>query len=129
MFKLALLPAAAALGLTLGVAAPAFAQAGGSALIIYGNDKCPSNTVCIRALESERFRIPRTLRSAPLAPKDQPWSARAKSVANAGAATGTGSCSNVGGGGFTGCWKRDMQQARQENDQSAAAAADSPEPR
>jgi hypothetical protein len=122
---------AAALGATLSAvpAAPVFAQAGGSALIIYGNDPCPAGTVCVRAPESERFRIPKTLRSGTLAPQDQPWSARAKSVANTGAATGTGSCTAVGGGGFTGCWKQQMQAARAENAQNAAAAAESPEPR
>jgi hypothetical protein len=124
-----MLAAAALAVLSAGSAAPVHAQAGGSSLIIYGNDPCPPGTVCVRAPESERFRIPRTLRSGTLAPKDQPWSARAKSVANAGAATGTGSCSNVGGGGFTGCWKQDMQAARAERSQNAAAAADSPEPR
>jgi hypothetical protein len=120
---------ALALGLSFAAPLPVHAQAGGSALIIYGRDACPPNTVCVRAPESERYRIPRTLRTAPLAPQDQPWSARAKSVANAGAATGTGSCSSVGAGGFTGCWRQQMEAARAENTQDAAVQAESPEPR
>jgi hypothetical protein len=118
-----------ALGLSFASTAPAGAQAGGGALIIYGRDACPPNTVCVRAPEADRYRIPKSLRSAPLAPQDQPWSARAKSVANAGAATGTGSCTAVGGGGNTGCWKRDMEAARAEKAQNAAIEAESPEPR
>lgn len=129
MMKRAVMAMATGAALYLGYAPPALAQAGGGALIIYGNDRCPSNTVCVRAPETERYRIPRTLRSAPLAPKDQPWSARAKSVANTGAAAGTGSCSNVGGGGFTGCFRQDMQAARAEKTQDAAAVAESPLPR
>jgi hypothetical protein len=129
MMTRVILAAAVGAVLSLGHAAPVQAQAGGSALIIYGSDPCPAGTVCVRAPESERYRIPKTLRSEPLAPKDQPWSQRAKSVANTGAATGTGSCSKVGGGGFTGCWKQEMQAARAENAQNADTAAQSPEPR
>jgi hypothetical protein len=124
-----LLSLAFALGLSLAVATPASAQAGGSALIIYGNDRCPPNTVCVRAPESERFRIPQSLRTAPLAPQDQPWAARAKSVANAGAATGTGSCTATGAGGFTGCWRQQMEAGRAEKGQTSDARAQSPEPR
>jgi len=126
MIKQFLLPAAAILaGL---VAAPAFAQQNDKALIIYGSDPCPDGTVCIRAPESERFRIPQSLRSGPLAPQDQPWSQRAESINNVGA-SGTGSCTNTGGGGWTGCWKQQMQAARAEKKQNAAAEAESPVPK
>jgi hypothetical protein len=129
MKRMMLVAAVGAVLSAVPAAAPVFAQAGGSSLIIYGNDRCPAGTVCVRAPESERFRIPRTLRSGTLAPQDQPWASRAKSVANTGAASGTGSCTAVGGGGFTGCWKQQMQAARAENSQAKAAAAESPEPR
>jgi hypothetical protein len=129
MMTRAMLAAAAGAVFSLAPTSPVAAQAGGSALIVYGNDRCPPNTVCVRAPESERYRIPKTMRSSTLAPKDQPWSQRSKSVANAGAATGTGSCSAVGAGGFTGCWKQDMQAARAERTGDANDAAQSPEPR
>jgi hypothetical protein len=126
MIKHALLPAAAILcGLA---AAPAFAQQNDKALIIYGSDLCPEGTICIRAPESERYRIPESLRSGPLAPQDQPWSQRAASLATAGAA-GTGSCTNNGAGGWTGCWTQQMKAARAEKNQDAAAIAESPLPK
>ena len=126
MIKHILLPAAAILA-GLG-AAPAFAQQNDKALIIYGNDICPAGTVCIRASESERYRIPQSLRSGPLAPQDQPWSQRAASM-NDVSQSGTGSCSSTGAGGWTGCWKQQMQAARTEKKQAAAAEAESPLPK
>jgi len=126
MIKHFLLPAAALLG--LGVAAPAFAQQNDKALIVYGNDKCPEGTVCIRAPETERYRIPQSLRSGPLAPQDQPWAQRAASIATVGN-TGTGSCTNVGGGGWTGCWNQQMKDYHADKKQNAQAAAESPLPK
>jgi len=126
MIKHLLLPAAAFLG--LGLAAPAFAQQNDKALIVYGNDKCPEGTVCIRAPESERYRIPQSLRSGPLAPQDQPWAQRAASIATVGNG-GTGSCTNVGAGGWTGCWNQQMKAARAEKKQDAQAEAESPLPK
>lgn len=119
--------AAAAL-LASAVAAPASAQQNDRALVVYGNDKCPEGTVCVRAPESERYRIPQSLRSGPLAPKDQPWSQRAASMADVGA-SGAGSCSNSGAGGWTGCWQKQMKAARAEKKQQAAAEAESPLPK
>lgn len=126
MIKHILLPAAALLA--VGLAGPAFAQQNDRALIVYGNDKCPEGTVCIRAPESERYRIPQSLRSGPLAPKDQPWAQRAESVANVGA-SGTGSCSNSGAGGWTGCWSKQMKAARAEKKQKANVEGESPLPK
>jgi len=126
MIKHLLLPAAALLAGCL--AGPAFAQQNDKALVIYGQDKCPAGTVCIRAPESDRYRIPQSLRSGPLAPKDQPWAQRAASIANVGA-SGAGSCSNSGAGGWTGCWTQQMKAARAEKKQQAAAEAESPLPK
>ena len=126
MIKHLLLPAAALLG--LGLAAPAFAQQNDKALVIYGNDKCPEGTICIRAPEGDRYRIPQSLRSGPLAPQDQPWAQRAASIATVGNG-GTGSCTNVGGGGWTGCWNQQMKAARAEKKQNAQAEAESPLPK
>jgi hypothetical protein len=126
MIKHLLLAAAGLLG--LGVAAPALAQQNDRALIIYGDDKCPEGTVCVRAPESERYRIPQSLRSGPLAPADQPWAQKAESLRDVGA-SGVGSCSAGGAGGWTGCWLRDMRAARAEKKQRAAAEAESPLPK
>ena len=126
MIKHLLLPAAALLASCL--AGPAFAQQNDKALVIYGNDKCPEGTICIRAPETDRYRIPQSLRSGPLAPQDQPWSQRAASIANVGA-SGTGSCTNSGAGGWTGCWNQQMKAARAEKKQQAQAEAESPLPK
>ena len=126
MIKHILLPAAALLAGCL--AGPVFAQQNDKALVVYGNDKCPAGTICIRAPESDRYRIPQSLRSGPLAPQDQPWAQRAASVADVGA-SGTGSCSNSGAGGWTGCWKQQMKAARAEKKQQAQAEGESPLPK
>src|ERR1700712_5023497 len=81
-------------------AAPASAQQNDKALVVYGSDPCPEGTICVRAPESERYRIPQSLRSGPLAPQDQPWSQRAASM-NDVSQSGTGSCTNTGAGGWT----------------------------
>ena len=126
MIKHFLLPAAALLA--GGLAGTAFAQQNDKALVIYGNDKCPEGTICIRAKESDRYRIPQSLRSGPLAPQDQPWAQRAASIANVGA-SGTGSCTNSGAGGWNGCWNQQMKAARAEKKQNAQAEAESPLPK
>lgn len=126
MVKLTLL--AGSVALAIGAAAPAFAQQNDRALVIYGDDKCPTGTVCVRAPESQRYRIPQSLRSGPLAPKDQPWSQRAASVDTV-ANTGTGSCTNVGAGGWTGCGQQQLRTARAERRQDVQAEAESPLPK
>jgi hypothetical protein len=89
-------------------------------LTIFGNDKCPANTICVVAKESERYRIPKQFRnSGPIKPENQAWGARAEATLSAGARTGIGSCSATGSGGWTGCWAQQMRAARAE----AAAAA------
>jgi hypothetical protein len=119
-----LLPSLLVLGVA-GLGGPAVAQQNDRQLIIYGNDRCPVGTVCVRAPEADRYRIPQTLRTGPLAPADQPWAGRAASVADAGAASGGGSCSAAGNGGFTGCLKKEIDAWGQERKQQAAATADS----
>lgn len=89
-------------------------------LTIFGDDKCPANTICVRAKESERYRIPKQFRnSGVIAPENQAWGARAEATLSAGGTTGIGSCSASGPGGWTGCWAKQMRAARAE----AAAAA------
>lgn len=127
MLKPVLLSLSAVAGLAL--VAPAHAQQNDRQLIIYGNDRCPEGTVCVRAPEADRYRIPQTLRTAPLPPAEQPWAARASSVSRAGAAAGTGSCTNTGAGGWTGCWNQMMKDARDDRRQQNAASGASAEPK
>jgi hypothetical protein len=87
-------------------------------LIIYGDDPCPESSgdeiiVCARLPEDDRFRIPPNLRNDPNDPASQSWSNRAIELSYVGR-TGIGSCSTVGGGGFTGCFNQMVQQARAE---------------
>lgn len=113
---------------------PAMAQQTDRVLVIYGNDKCPTNAsgeeivVCARQPESERYRIPKELR-APIVitPENQSWATKANAAMNAGSATGTGSCSAVGAGGWTGCWAQQMREAKQARQaQAAEIQADGP---
>jgi len=123
--SLALLFAGTAFAQQPGVPAPEAAAAAQSAgeprvnqLIIYGEDPCPAGTneeiiVCARLPEDDRFRIPPSLRSNPNDPANQSWANRAIELSYVGR-TGTGSCSTVGGSGFTGCFNQMVTQARAE---------------
>ena len=90
-------------------------------LIVYGDDACPQSTgdeivVCARKDESERYRIPETLRGDPNAASAQAWSERVRAYEYVGK-TGTQSCSPVGLGGFTGCTDKLLTQAYAERGQ------------
>ncbi|MDB5713548.1 MAG: hypothetical protein JWO15_945 [Sphingomonadales bacterium] len=106
--------------------APASAQtANDRVLTIFGNDVCPKDTICVRGSEADRYRIPKQFRNTgPIAPANQSWGARAQRTIDAGAKTGTGSCTTVGGGGWTGCYLQQMQAARAERKADAEAAPD-----
>ncbi|MXO63093.1 hypothetical protein [Qipengyuania oceanensis] len=106
------------------VAAPAAAQddAGDKVnmVIIYGDDDCPASTeteitVCARKAESERYRIPETLRSSG-SPANVAWAERVEKLETVGR-FGTMSCSPVGAGGVTGCTQEmiDAAYADREN--------------
>ena len=84
------------------VPAPAIAQAGQYELVIYGNDPCPREALCIRKSESERYRLPPALNPQGTLQQRQSWSQKSKVLTTVGD-TGTGSCSAVGPGGHTGC--------------------------
>jgi hypothetical protein len=96
-----------------GVAEPRINQ-----VIIYGEDVCPPSTdevinVCAKLPEDERYRIPETLRRDPNDPAGQSWANRAIELSYVGA-SGIGSCSPSGAGGFTGCFNQLVRQARAE---------------
>lgn len=100
-------------------------------LVIYGNDKCPTDregnevVVCVRRPEAERFRIPKELRDAPTNPDSQGINQRAVNALS-GAQTGTGSCSTVGPGGQTGCLSQEIRNARAEAKQREDAQSNIP---
>ena len=105
-----------------------------SVLVIYGNDKCPTNSdgeeivICRRLDESERFRIPKTLRETEGRPQaNESWAVRAESALEAGA-MGTGSCSTVGVGGSTGCFVRQATAAKKERRAAKKAEENLPLP-
>lgn len=94
-------------------ALPSLANAQERILTVFGEDRCPDNTICVRAPEVERFRIPKELRPASTNPKNQSWAVRSEATLSEGA-SGTGSCSGTGSGGWTGCWAEEMRKAREE---------------
>lgn len=112
------------------LSAPAFAQDAPAAqpgdekinqLIVYGDDECPVSTddvinVCARLDESQRYRIPPSLRSDPNDPRNQATSERIKAYEYVGA-SGTMSCSPSGAGGFTGCGLKEIDKAYAEKAQ------------
>jgi hypothetical protein len=105
----------AALGLS-SFALPAQAQE--RVLTIYGEDRCPANTICVTKPEGERYRIPKELRPASAKPANQSWAVRAQGTINE-ARSAPSDCNNIGAaGGWTGCWVEEMRKAR------AAAQAD-----
>lgn len=114
-------------------AAPAAAQQASGVLLIYGNDKCPTNkdgdeiVVCQRLDESERFRVPKDLRDAEVKPQNESWAVRQQDALTTGA-VGTGSCSTVGASGSTGCFVQQATQARRERRKQKEAEQNLPLP-
>jgi len=103
-------------------------------LLIYGDDKCPTNdngeeiVVCQRLDEAERFRIPKSLRDQTGRPQaNESWAVRSEDALDAGR-TGTGSCSTVGANGSTGCFVRQATKARAESRARRDEAAELPLP-
>jgi len=96
------------------------------ALVIYGNDKCPTNkdgqeiVVCSRRSESERYRIPKELRTGGKFAESESWTKRSQTTLST-SRTGIGSCSAVGPGGFTGCAAQDYSVWKQEKKADKAA--------
>lgn len=125
------IPYFAALMPMLLVPSPAPAQRMERVLVIFGDDKCPTDSsgdeivVCARRPESERYRIPKEVRPRTQSPQSQSWAVRSQSALSTGR-TGTDSCSAVGAGGWTGCWAEQMRAAKAEAKQKAADERDVP---
>jgi hypothetical protein len=94
---------------SLPMASPALAQE--RVLTIFGEDKCPANTICVRAPEEERYRIPKGLRRATPSPDSQSWAVRSQATLREGY-SGPG-CSAAGGIIDT-CFAKQLQAAREE---------------
>lgn len=101
------------------------------ALVIYGNDKCPTNkdgqeiVVCSRRPESERYRIPKELRTGGKFAESESWTKRSAGTLSVGN-TGIGSCSAVGPAGFTGCAAQQFSAWKQEKKDAKAAEQAAP---
>lgn len=110
----------AAAPLLVPVAAQAQNAPQNGVLVIYGNDKCPTNdngeeiVICQRLDEVERFRIPRNLREQAGPPQStESWAVRSQDALDPGH-TGPNSCSTVGAIGSTGCFVRNATRSRGE---------------
>ncbi len=91
-------------------------------LVLYGNQRCPTDTqgnevvVCERRSASEQFRVPKELREFQVTPENAAWAAKAQGTLGAGTgANSIGSCSVVGAGGQSGCFLQAARADRAEN--------------
>jgi hypothetical protein len=133
--RIAIITAAAAAPLLAPGMAHAQNAVQNGVLIIYGNDKCPTNkngeeiVVCQRLDEGERFRIPKNIRdTTPTTPqKGQAWAVRSQDALTTGN-FGTGSCTTVGASGGTGCFVQRATAARAERREQKKAETDLPLP-
>jgi hypothetical protein len=87
-----------------------------SVLTVFGNDECPAAVgeeivVCVKAPESDRYRLPRNLRqSKEDAPIAQSWNSAVESLDETARPMRPNSCSVVGSGGSTGCVAAALRQ-------------------
>ena len=101
-------------GSVAAVPTAALAQAGQTTVTIYGNDPCPRENICIRAPESQRYRLPQSQNPQGTRQQRQSWAQKSKQLMTVGN-TGAGTCSPVGPGGYTGCMVQEINQARQDS--------------
>jgi hypothetical protein len=104
---------AAMAGSFAAVPTAAEAQAGQTTITIFGNDPCPRENICVRAPESQRYRLPKSQQLQGTRQQRQSWAQQSQALSTVGN-TGTGSCSAVGPGGHTGCLIKEINQAKQE---------------
>ncbi|GAA3727176.1 hypothetical protein GGR91_000813 [Sphingorhabdus rigui] len=86
-----------------------------SFLVTFGEDKCPKAAgdeivVCAAQPESERYRVPESLRKAEGAPvRGGSWTSAVESLDGYARAVLPNSCSVNGSNGFTGCSRQGLQ--------------------
>lgn len=85
------------------------------ALVVYGDEACPKAegdeiVVCARKPESERYRIPKTLRDKPAVSGGPGWGSQVANMEAVGRQTIPGSCSVNGSYGATGCTAAMLRQ-------------------
>ena len=98
-------------------------------LVLYGNERCPTDTsgdeivVCERRGAAEQFRVPKELRNFQITPENSAWAVKQKALLATGGpgANGTGSCSVNGAGGQTGCFGDAIAASRAANAERKAA--------
>lgn len=102
-----------ALALSLAsLSVPTIAPAQDRIMTVFGNDKCPENTICVRAPEQDRYRIPKELRPASTNPQNQSWAVRSRATVDTGNTSPT-ACSAATNQGWSGCWAEQMRKARE----------------
>lgn len=91
-------------------------------LVLYGNERCPTDNdgnevvVCTRRSANEQFRVPKELREFQITPQNESWAVRAQGTTTDGVgANATGSCSVVGQSGQTGCFNQAVRANRATN--------------
>ena len=99
-------------------------------VILYGNQKCPTNAdgdevvVCARRGADEQFRVPKELRAGTIKPEYESFANRGQTILDA-SKTGVGTCEGggvVGPGGGAGCSVREMTRIKKSDDPGKAAA-------
>lgn len=121
--RLLLFTAAFASGLSA-IAVPATAQVADRVVDVYGDDPCPASNgqeivVCRRLPNSERFRIPKTLRENEAPPQKLGSGAAMAVNSTGGNAAQVQSCNAIGAGYNAGCWKKQIDKSvaeRKRND-------------
>jgi hypothetical protein len=93
------------------ISTPAVTAAQERVLTIFGEDKCPANTICVVAPEADRFRIPKELRPASANPQNQSWAVRSRATLDTGSASPT-ACQSASASNGSGCWAEAMRKAR-----------------
>jgi hypothetical protein len=113
--KRLLLLAIAALAAT---ALPAATGERVSTLVVFGNDPCPRSSadeivVCARQPESERYRIPKSLRKQEYnEARDGSWAGTARVLEFVSRQGLPDSCSPIGMNGQSGCFRRFLEANR-----------------
>ncbi len=102
-------------------------------LVLYGNQRCPTDTegneivVCERRSAAEQYRVPKELREFQVTPENQAWAAKAQGSLAAGTGVNSiGSCSTVGPGGQSGCFLQAARADRAENQQRQVESSRAP---